>query len=104
MVRRKRLTANEMIRAGGFLNFRRALKHASRYGQACDIAGKLLTLPQYQEMVGLSRAQAFREQAAWRACCGSYSVAEVVSTEALTKRGFTEAEREALIAEELAGG
>jgi hypothetical protein len=99
---RKKLTANEMIRRGGLLNFRRALRHASRYGQACDMAGKLLTLDEYRDFVGLSRAQAFREQAAWRACCGSLAVFEVVSTDALSKRGFSEEQREDVIARELA--
>jgi hypothetical protein len=102
MVRRKRLTANEMIRAGGFRNFRTALRHAARYGQACELEGKFLTLMEYQEFTGLGRAQVFREQAAWRACCGKVSVGEVVSSEALTRRGLTEADREAFIAEELA--
>lgn len=100
---RKKLTANEMIRSGGLLNFRRSLRHASRYGQACELAGRLLTIEEYGEFVGLSRSQAFREQAAWRACCGRLSVFEVVSTEALAKRGFSEEQREDVIARELAG-
>lgn len=102
--RRAKLTANEMIRNGGLLNFRRSLRHASRYGQACDLASRLLTIEEYGEFVGLSRSQAFREQAAWRACCGRLSVVEVVSSEALEIRGFTEEQREDVIARELAGG
>lgn len=103
MPRRKRITANEMIRSGGLLNFRRAVRHAARYGKACGEAGRLLGVEEYAEWVGLSRSQAFREQAAWRACCGDYSVVEVVSTEALASKGFTEEQREELIARELAG-
>jgi uncharacterized protein YjiS (DUF1127 family) len=103
MARRKRITANEMIRNGGLLNFRRAVRHASRYGRACREAGQLLTLDEYRDWMGLSRSQAFREQAAWRACCGDFSVVEVVSTEALESKGFTEEQREELIARELAG-
>jgi uncharacterized protein YjiS (DUF1127 family) len=104
MPRRKRITANEMIRNGGLMNFRRALRHAARYGTACREAGHLLTLDEYRDWMGLSRSQAFREQQAWRACCGELSVLEVVSTEALESKGFTEDEREETIARELAGG
>jgi len=104
MPRRKRLTANEMIRNGGYFNFRRAVKHASRYGSACSVAGRLLTLQEYITVTGLSQAQAYREQQSWRACCGSLSVLEVVSEDALADRGFTDGEREEVIAKELAGG
>lgn len=103
MPRRKRMTANQMIRNGGFLNFRRAVRHAARYGAACSKESRLLTLEDYWQITGLSRAQAFREQQAWRACCGDLSVLEVVSTEALQSKGFTEAEREEVIARSLAG-
>ncbi len=101
---RVRISTNEMIRNGGLFNFRRAVRFAARYGQACDLAGRLLTIEEYGEFVGLSRSQAFREQASWRACCGKVSVLEVVSAEALRSRGFSEAEREEAIARELAGG
>ena len=102
MPRRKRMTASQMILNGGLLNFRHAVRHAARYGSACSAEGRLLTLAEYQEVTGLSRAQAFREQKAWRACCGSLSVLEVVSEEALRDKGFTEDEREEVIARELA--
>lgn len=101
---RKRMTANQMILAGGVLNFRRAVRYAARYGTACALEKRLLTLEEYQDVTGISRAQAFKDRAAWRACCGDYSVLEVVSAEALGKRGFTELEREEVIARELAGG
>lgn len=104
MARRARITANEMIRKGGLLNFRRALRHASRYGMACEAAGRLLTLDEYRDVAGLSRSQAFREQAAWRACCGDLSVVEVVSMDALASRGFSEEDREDWIARQLTGG
>lgn len=101
--RRAKMTAHRMILNGGFLNFRRAVRHAARYGAACSMEGRLLTLDEYWQTTGLSRSQAFREQQAWRACCPGYSVLEVVGEEALRGRGFTEAQREEVIARELAG-
>jgi len=100
---RKKMTAHRMILNGGLLNFRRAVRHAARYGAACSMERppRLLTLAEYWQVTGLSRAQAFREQQAWRACCGSLSVVEVVSEEALRKKGFTEEQREDVIAREL---
>jgi len=97
------MTAHQMILNGGFLNFRRSIRHAARYGSACSMAKppRLLTLAEYWEATGLSRAQAFREQQAWRKCCGELSVLEVVSSEALRKKGFTEEQREDVIAREL---
>lgn len=99
---RKKMTAHRMILNGGVLNFRRAIRHAARFGAACSMEGRLLTLVEYQDVTGLSRAQAYREQQAWRACCGELSVLEVVSEEALRQKGFTEEEREEVIARELA--
>jgi hypothetical protein len=104
MPRRKRMTAAQMLLSGGYLNFRRAVRHAARYGAACSVEGHLLTLDEYWALTGLSRSQAFREQAAWRACCGSLSVLEVVSESALAEKGFTEQEREEVIVRQLAGG
>jgi hypothetical protein len=103
MPRRKKMTANEMIRNGGMGNFRRAVRHAARYGKACRETGRLLDLQEYIEASGLSQAQAYREQAAWRSCCGELSVLEVVSSDALEAKGFTDAQREDVIARSLAG-
>lgn len=102
MPRRKKITANEMIANGGYFNFRRAIKHAARYGRFCRLEGHLLTIPEYMEASGLSQAQAYRELQSWRACCGTATVLEVVSTEALEAKGFTDSEREEVIARELA--
>jgi len=104
MPRRKRVTANEMIRNGGLINFTKAVAYAAQYGTACSEAGRLLTPDEYGEWVGLSRSQAYRQQRAWRACVPDHSVLEVVSEEALTARGFSEDQREEVIARELAGG
>lgn len=101
---RRKMTAHRMILSGGFLNFRRAVRHAARYGSACAVAGRPLTLAEYWDVTGLSRAQAFREQQAWRACCGDLSVLEVVSEKALRSKGFSEAQREEVIARELSSG
>jgi hypothetical protein len=104
MPRRRKLTVGQMIEAGGWLNFRRAVRHASRYGRLCREAGRLLDTEEYAAASGLSRAQAYREKQAWRACCGDLTVLEVVSTEALEAKGFTDAEREDVIARSLAAG
>lgn len=101
---RKKMTAHRMILNGGLLDFRRSVRHAARFGAACAMEGRLLSLPEYWEVTGLSRAQAFREQQAWRACCGDLSVLEVVSEKALRQKGFTEAQREEVIARELSNG
>jgi hypothetical protein len=94
-----------MIRNGGLLGFRRAIRHASRFSAECDRAGRLLTLAEYQEAVGLSRSQAFREQASWRLCVGGdFGVLDLVSEDALRKKGWTEEQREDAIARGLAGG
>lgn len=95
-----RLTAGGMILRGGYLNFRRAVRHAARYSAACDQARprRLLSVAEYQEATGMSRAQCFREQQAWRACCGEVTVLEAVSGAALAKKGWTEQEREEVIA------
>jgi hypothetical protein len=98
MARTKRVTAGEMIVSGGLLNFTRAVRHASRYGLAAEALGHLPDLDEYREFIGISRAQAFREQQAWRRCVGDLGVLDVVSEEALASRGFTEQEREEAIA------
>ena len=99
---RKKVTASSMILRGGLMNFRRSLRFASRYGLAVDALhkelGRLPTLAEYQDFMGLSRAQAFREQQAWRACCGDVTVLEAVSGAALEQKGWTEDEREDAIA------
>lgn len=98
--KRVRLTAGGMILRGGLLNFRRSVRHAARYSAACSTTRprRLLTLEEYQEVTGLSRAQAFREQQAWRACCGDVTVLEAVSGAVLEDKGWTEDEREDAIA------
>jgi hypothetical protein len=93
-----------MILNGGLVNFRRAIRHAARYGAACSAGPRLLTVKEYIAASGLSQAQAYRELAAWRACCGDLTVLEVVSSDALVAKGFTEEEREEVIGRELAGG
>ena len=104
MPRRKKMTVNEMIRNGGLLNFKRSLRYAARFGEACEILGRPPTLSEYREIHGLSRAQGFRDQSAWRKCVPGLSVLEVVSDGALASRGLGEEDREDLIARELAGG
>jgi hypothetical protein len=98
--KRVRLTAGGMILRGGYLNFRRAIRHAARYSAACELARprRLLTLAEYQEATGMSRSQCFREQQAWRACCGDVTVLEAVSGAALEAKGWTEDQREEAIA------
>jgi hypothetical protein len=92
-------SASEMIRNGGLMNFRRALRHAARYSAQCSKAGRLLTLAEYQSKQGLSRAQAFREQQAWRSCVGAdVSVLDLVNEKALMQKGWTEDQREDAIA------
>jgi len=100
--RKKRVTLGQMIVAGGFHDTRVALRYASRFGLACEILGHAPTIEEYQEVHGLSRAQAYKDWKAWKRCVGGYSVLEVVSTEALEARGLTEADREDAIARELA--
>lgn len=104
MARRKKVTLGEMIRTGGWLNTRTALRYASRFGMACEGLGRVPTAEDYAEFHGLSRAQAFRDQKAWRLCVPGYSVLEVVSSDALSARGLSEADREEAIASELADG
>lgn len=105
---RKKVTASSMILRGGLMNFRRSLRFASRYGLAVDALhdelGRLPTLSEYQDFMGLSRAQAFREQQAWRKCVGpDLGVLDVLSAEALANKGVTEDEREDAIARWLSG-
>lgn len=102
--RRKKVTPTEMIRAGGLVSFRRALRFASRYGLACEALGHPPTVAEYHEFHGLARAQAYRDFQSWRKCVPDFSVLEVVSDEALKARGLSESDRESVIAEELAGG
>lgn len=99
--RRKKVTLGQMIRAGGWLNTRTALRYASRLGEACEGLGHVPTPEEYADFHSLSRAQAFRDQRAWRKCVPGYSVFEVVSSEALSARGLSEADREGIIAAEL---
>lgn len=107
MARTRKITAYEMILNGGLVNFRRAVRHAARYGTACSALreelGRLPTLQEYWEFEGLSRAQAFREQQAWQRCVGKeLSVLDVVSEDALAAKGFSEEQREDAIAAWLA--
>jgi hypothetical protein len=94
-------TRAEMIEAGGFLNFVRAVRFASRYGVECRKAGRILSMVDYAEARGMNKSQAFREQQAWRKCVGNVSVFEVLSEGVLSKHGYTEDQREAAIAREL---
>jgi len=100
--RRKKVTAGQMIARGGFRNFRGALRFASRHGEACGALGHVPTIREYQEYHGLSQAQAYRDWHSWKACVPGFSVLEVVSTEALTRRGLSEEDREEAIARWLA--
>ena len=100
--RKKRLTVAEMIRRGGVINFRGALRYASRYGLAAEGLKHPPSIKEYQEFNGLSQAQAYRDWKAWKACVGEYSVLEVVSDEALHSRGLSESDREDAIARWLA--
>lgn len=102
MPRRKKVTVAEMIRRGGLINFRAALRYASRFGLACEALGHPPTIKEYQEFHGLSQAQAYRDWQSWRKCVPGYGVLEVVSDEALAKRGLSESDREDAIARELA--
>lgn len=104
MAQRKKMTASRMILNGGVLNFRRAIRHAARFGAECRAADppRLLTMPEYIEASGMSRAGAYKALTAWKACCGDLSVLDVVSLEALQSSGFTDDEREEVIARELA--
>jgi hypothetical protein len=63
-----------------------------------------LTMTEYAKVVGISRGHAFREQKAWRACCGDVSVFDVLSEEVWANAGWSEDQREAAIARELMGG
>jgi len=103
MPRRKKVTVGQMVVNGGWRSTRQALRYASRFGTACEILGHPPTIEEYQDVHGLSRAQAFRDQKAWRTCVPGYSVLEVVSDDALRQRGLSPEDREELIARELAG-
>jgi len=100
--RRPKVTLGEMIVRGGWRNTRIALRYASRLGAAAEILGHVPTPEEYAEVHGLSRAQAFRDQASWRKCVPGFTVLEVVSDDALRARGLSESDREDLIAKELA--
>lgn len=100
--RKRKVTLPEMVRAGGWRNTRQALRYASRFGQAAEGLGHVPTIAEYMEFHGLSRAQAFKDQKAWRTCVPGYGVLEVVSAEALAERGLSEEDRESAIAEWLA--
>jgi hypothetical protein len=94
----------EIIIRSGFLNLRRSVKYAAKYSKACDKAGRLLTLQEYWEATGLSRAQAYREQDAWRKCFGDDTLLEVVTKEAIRSKGWSLQEREAAILRWFDGG
>lgn len=103
--RRKRVTAGSMIGRGGLTKFAQAVRFAARYSEACDGLGRLCTLEEYRLFRGMSSAQVFREQKAWRDCVGpELSVLEVISEAALKKKGWTEEQREAAIGRWLSGG
>jgi len=102
--KRRGPSAQQMIEAGGFWNFVRAIRFASRYGALCKQEGDLLTMREYAAKAGLSNTHAFREQQAWRACVGrELTVLDVLSEEVLAKHGYTETQRQEAIARELAG-
>lgn len=104
MPRRKKVTPTEMIASGGLRNFRAALRYASRFGQYLEAKGVPPDIVEYQEFHGVSQAQAYRDWRAWKKCVPGYSVLEVVSSDALRRRGLSEVDREDLIARELSGG
>jgi hypothetical protein len=90
----QRVTAGSMIANGGLTNFVRAVRFAARYSEACDGLGKLCSLDEYREFRGMSQAQAYREQRAWRRCVGKdLTVLDVISKAALRQKGWTEDER-----------
>lgn len=97
--KRKTVTAGSMIRRGGMTNFVRAVRFAARYGEAVDALGSLCTLEQYREFRGMSQAQAYKEQVAWRRCVPDRSVVEVLSEVSLKEKGLTEDDRIAAIAD-----
>jgi hypothetical protein len=96
---RKGNTAAEMIKQGGWYNFRSCLKFVSRYAKACDELGHLITVGEYRNWSGVSRAQAYKDLAAWRACMGDVSVLEVLPEGGKwLARGWTEEQRRDAIA------
>lgn len=98
MTSRRGPSAAQMIEAGGMTNFARAIRFASRYSLACKKAGKgPLTMQEYIKWSGISRAHAYKEQVAWRACVGESNILEVLAHEAVVKAGWTEDQREAAI-------
>lgn len=105
MTERHGPTAAQMIESGGMTNFVRAIRFASRYSAACKKSklARPLTLKEYMEEAGVSRAHAFKEQVAWRACVGESNILEVLATAAILKAGWTEDQREAAIVRFLDG-
>lgn len=87
----------EIIIRAGYLNLRRSVRYAAKHSKYSTEAGHLLNLREYMEASGLSPAQAFREQQAWRKCFGDDTLLEVVHREAIASKGWTEEEREAAI-------
>lgn len=87
----------EIIIKAGFLNLRRAVRYAAKYSKYSSEAGHLLNLREYMEASGMSPAQAFREQAAFKKCFGDLTLLEVVHREAIASKGWTEEQREAAI-------
>jgi len=101
----QKVTAGTMIANGGLTNFVRAVRFAARYGEAVEALGKLCTLEEYRVFRGMSPAQSFKEQQAWRRCVGrDVSVLDVVSDAALAKKGFTEQQRVDALAKWLSRG
>lgn len=100
--RKKKPTLGGMILAGGWHDTRVALRYASRFGLACQDLGHAPSIEEYRSFHGLSRAQAYKDWKAWKRCVGEYSPLEVVSDEALSQRGLSEADREDVIARWLA--
>ncbi len=103
MAKGPKVTAATMILAGGFLNFRRSVRYAARYGHACGALGRPPNLEEYRLFHGMSLSQAYREQAAWRACVGDLLIYDLVNKDAWADKGFTEQQREDAVARWLAG-
>jgi hypothetical protein len=95
-----------MIEAGGLINFVRAVRFAARYGAACRDAKKAgeispLTITEYAKRVGMTRDHCYREQRAWRSCCGDVNVLEVIAEEMWTRHVYSLDQVEAAIARQL---
>lgn len=99
MARRRTLTAKEMIERGGYANFIRAVRFSARYSGVAQELGHLPTLIEYQQARGMSVAQAYREQKAWRDCVGDdTTLLETIADKTIADGGWSEADREDAIA------